>query len=213
LNNILKLKKKACIYTAVISVVSFFALNSLYFAARCANVRENVLRLHIIANSDSAEDQALKLAVRDRLLETGADIFYGAENIGEAAEKIEFSSSELENRAREAVKEYGFDYGVSVNLTEEYFDTRAYENFTMPAGYYRAVKVVIGEGEGRNWWCVMFPPLCLPAASGSGEPERNNGGSLHAVLTDGEANIVEQSSKYEVRFKIVEIYEKLTRRK
>lgn len=100
------------------------------------------------------------------------------------------------------IEREGYDYPASVNVVNEYFATRCYGDLTMPAGRYTAVKVVIGEGAGHNWWCVMFPPLCLPAA-------QDRGGNIDAFLDGDELKVVESSGRYEPRFKIVEIIEEL----
>ncbi len=172
------------------------------FAYNCSRVRSDVLRMHVIANSDCSADQQLKLMVRDAVLERGAQLFDGTVTADEARRKIEPHKAELEAAAREVIERAGYDYPVSVNVVNEYFATRCYGSLTMPAGRYTAVKVVIGEGAGRNWWCVMFPPLCLPAA-------QDRGGNLDAFFDDGELKVVESSGRYEPRFKIVEIIEKL----
>lgn len=172
------------------------------FAYNCSRVRSDVLRMHVIANSDCSADQQLKLMVRDAVLERGAQLFDGTVTADEARRKIEPHKAELEAAAREVIERAGYDYPVSVNVVNEYFATRCYGSLTMPAGRYTAVKVVIGEGEGHNWWCVMFPPLCLPAA-------QDRGGNLDAFFDDGELKVVESSGRYEPRFKIVEIIEKL----
>ena len=172
------------------------------FAYNCSRVRSDVLRMHVIANSDCGADQQLKLMVRDAVLERGAQLFDGTVTADEARRKIEPHKAELEAAAREVIERAGYDYPVSVNVVNEYFATRCYGSLTMPAGRYTAVKVVIGEGAGRNWWCVMFPPLCLPAA-------QDRGGNLDAFFDDGELKVVESSGRYEPRFKIVEIIEKL----
>ena len=161
-----------------------------------------MLRMHVIANSDCSADQQLKLMVRDAVLERGAQLFDGTVTADEARRKIEPHKAELEAAAQEVIERAGYDYPVSVNVVNEYFATRCYGSLTMPAGRYTAVKVVIGEGAGRNWWCVMFPPLCLPAA-------QDRGGNLDAFFDDGELKVVESSGRYEPRFKIVEIIEKL----
>ena len=172
------------------------------FAYNCSRVRSDVLRMHVIANSDCSADQQLKLMVRDAVLERGAQLFDGTVTADEARRKIEPHKAELEAAAREVIERAGYDYPVSVNVVNEYFATRCYGSLTMPAGRYTAVKVVIGEGAGRNWWCVMCPPLCLPAA-------QDRGGNLDAFFDDGELKVVESSGRYEPRFKIVEIIEKL----
>lgn len=171
------------------------------FADISQKIRSEVLRLHIIANSDSAFDQNLKLAVRDALLLSGEDIFDGSVNIENAAQKILPRIDDLTEVAKEIVAEHGADYDVKIQLSEEYFTTRTYNTVTLPAGEYLALRVVIGKGDGHNWWCVMFPPMCLSAAD---EKE-----TLNSVLNTEEINLVNKNPKYEPRFKIIEIYESL----
>lgn len=172
------------------------------FASSCAQIRENVLRLHVLANSDSEADQNLKLQVRDAVLAEGAHIFDGSLTADEAEQAIEQALPQLEQAARSEVITRGYTYDVHIAVSEEYFDTRTYEDeVTLPAGRYRAVRVIIGEGEGRNWWCVMFPPMCLPAAQGGVE--------LDGVLDRPEEKIVRANPKFEPRFKIIEWVERL----
>ena len=190
----------AIILTLITTIISTAA-----FSTRCDEVRTNVLRLHILANSDSEADQALKLIIRDKLLTEGADVFDGSVTADNAADKIAEASERLKAVAEQTAKENGFDYEVKIEVTEEYFDTRSYENVTLPAGRYKAVKVIIGEGAGKNWWCVMFPPLCLPAAEENDERDVK----IDAILTDSGVRLIESNPKFEVRFKIVEIYEKI----
>lgn len=187
----------------IVGLLTLVLLNIFSFAAKCENIRGEVLRLHVIANSDSEVDQSMKLAVRDAVLLAGADIFDGSVTAEDAAEKISPEIERLTEVAREVVQEYNESYQVNMKIEEEFFDTRSYEDVTLPAGKYRALKIIIGEGVGENWWCVMFPPLCLPAATGNADDD------LHIVFTEGEQNLVRSSPKYELRFKIVEIYEKL----
>ena len=172
------------------------------FAETCDEIRTDVLRLHVIANSDSYEDQQLKLKVRDAVLEAGENIFDGSVTRENAQEKIEKERETLEKVAKKVVEENGFDYDVEITVTEEYFTTRTYENVTLPAGDYMAVRVLIGESAGKNWWCVMFPPLCLPAAETD----------IDLFFNDRQVKLVERNPKYEPRFKIVEIFESLKNR-
>ncbi len=175
-------------------------LNISSFSEECRDIRSKMLRMHVIANSDEDFDQELKLKVRDAVLQKGKSIFDGSVTKDEATEKITPHIDELEEAAKKVIKENGFDYDVKVKVGEEYFNTRVYDgNVTLPAGYYTAVTVTIGEGKGHNWWCVMFPPMCLPAASKECE--------LSEVLDDGEVDVVEGGKKYKLKFKIVEIYE------
>lgn len=178
--------------TAVFSVVSF--------GASANGVRGGCIRLHILANSDSDEDQALKLKVRDALLYSGEKIFSGTVSAQEAGAELEKSKDKLKSAAREVIAGEGYQYDTDIYICDEYFTTRSYEDYTLPAGRYRAVKVVIGEGKGRNWWCVMFPPLCLPGFCET-EPE--------AYLTENGSKLIQEKPELEPRFMIVEWFEKL----
>ena len=184
-----------------IGIVTAVIFSICSFAKTSEEIRSDVLRLHVIANSDSSVDQNLKLRLRDYILEEGEDIFDGSVNVENAVKKIEPKLSELENSAVTFVKNAGFDYDVKITLSNEYFTTRTYESVTLPAGKYLALRVVIGSGEGHNWWCVMFPPMCVPAADKKDEIEN--------VFTDKEIKLVESKPKYEPRFKVVEIYEQI----
>lgn len=176
----------------VISIVMCLA-----FESDCKDIRSNVLRLHVIADSNSTEAQKVKLLVRDALLEEGRELFEGNGNIEEAEIRLSENIDKMKAVAERTLREEGFTYSAEVEITECYFPTRQYGNVTLPAGYYNALRVVLGSGEGENWWCVMFPPMCLPAAS---EDEAR----LSDVLDEKCLDIVSDSGKYEVRFWIVE---------
>ena len=164
-----------------------------------AALSEKMTRLHIIPNSDGAKDQQLKLFVRDRILEA-------SEGFG-AAEVTDGMLRELESVAEAAVREAGFDYGVRATRQRMYFDTRDYETFSLPAGYYDAVRIEIGEAEGKNWWCVLFPPLC----NGVCEEDLSDA-ARQAGLTDEEiAFIREDGTVYVIRFKLAELWGKIQR--
>ncbi len=198
IKNTLKILTKLEI-SLLMALVITFSFSLIQFSKGCENVRENVLRLHVIANSDSEADQALKLKVRDAVLIKGAVIFDGSVNVKNAEQKIMPNVVLLEQAAQEVIRANGFDYDVNITVGKEYFETRTYGELTIPAGTYEAVRVVIGSGEGHNWWCVMFPPLCLPAASDT---------SVDAYLNKDGVTVVKSNPKYEIRFKAVELYEK-----
>lgn len=196
----MSLSKKIKISVTVgIVVAILFSICS--FAKTSEEIRSDVLRLHVIANSDTSVDQNLKLRLRDYILKEGKDIFNGSVNVENAVKKIEPVLPELEKSAKAFVNQAGFDYDVKISLSNEYFTTRTYETVTLPAGKYLALRVVIGSGEGHNWWCVMFPPMCVPAADKKDEIEN--------VFSEKEIKLVESKPKYEPRFKVVEIYEQL----
>lgn len=196
----MSLSKKIKISVTVGIVVAILS-SICSFAKTSEEIRSDVLRLHVIANSDTSVDQNLKLRLRDYILQEGKDIFNGSVNVENAVEKIEPVLPELEKSAKAFVNQAGFDYDVKISLSNEYFTTRTYETVTLPAGKYLALRVVIGSGEGHNWWCVMFPPMCVPAADKKDEIEN--------VFSEKEIKLVESKPKYEPRFKVVEIYEQL----
>ena len=192
--------------SVLIALVICCATNINTFSKQCDNIRDKMLRMHVIANSDSKEDQELKLKVRDAVLKEGKELFDGSITSKDAEKILVPHINKLEQVALETIKKEGFDYKVRITVGEEYFKTRTYDNsVTLPAGYYTAVKVVIGEGQGQNWWCVMFPPMCLPAANAECE--------LSDVLNTEETDIVTNSEKYKFKFKIVEFLEDLMKRK
>lgn len=169
------------------------------FNASCEDLRTNVLRLHIIANSDSQEDQELKLKIRDRILDESGDLFEGITNIDEA---ISVANENIElycSIANKVITENGFKYKAEAYIGDSYFETREYENFTLPAGIYKSLIVSVGEAKGKNWWCVIFPEVCLPAAAAD----------LSDTVNKENAEIAEQPQKYIMRFKAVEIYENI----
>ncbi len=195
------MKLKAIEISALIALI-FTVISTLSFENSCEGIREKVLRLHVIAASDSAADQNMKYAVRDELLRDGESIFRGSETVIQAEEKVADSLDFLQKSAESTLKKLGCDYPVSVVLGRTYFPTRQYESVTLPAGYYNAVRVIIGEGKGKNWWCVMFPPMCLPAAS-------KDSPDLSDLLSEKEEQIVTGGEKYEIKFWFVEKYYEL----
>ncbi len=195
-----KFDRKVAFRSLCCALVTVMAMSVAGFDAKCNEIRENVLRLHILANSDSETDQALKLKVRDRLLTVSETVFADCKNEAEAAAKANESLALFQNEANAVVSENGFSYDVRVELAETEFETRNYESFSLPAGTYKALRVIIGEGEGQNWWCVMFPAVCIPAAG--------DGNGFSGVLSEETAEIVEQPNRYRARFKLVEVFQK-----
>lgn len=159
-------------------------------------VKTDTLRLHIIANSDSDFDQELKLRVRDRVLEYTGRLFAEASGKTEAEALAKYSANDIKAAAEEVIAESGANYSVSVEITNMWFETRSYDGFTLPAGDYDAVRIIIGAGEGHNWWCVMYPPLCLPGAENA---LQRYGENAKFVTGDG----------FEIRFAFLEWLESL----
>jgi stage II sporulation protein R len=193
-------KSKLIIISIALSVMLNIFVSTLNFSKTSGELRKRILRMHVIANSDSEADQALKLKVRDAVLQQGKELFDGEINSKNAEKKLVPQKAELENAAKKVIEENGFDYDVKINIGKAFFTTRTYDGkYTLPAGNYEAVNVIIGEGKGHNWWCVMFPPMCLPACEGDTQ--------LEDVLTDEELELVTKNPKYELRFKLVELFE------
>ena len=183
----------------ILAVVLMMLCTITGFAGQCETISDRVLRLHVLANSDSQEDQALKLKVRDKVLECSAYMLDDAQDLNQAEALTEQNLQDIQKVAQEEVYRQGYDYPVKVELTTMHFNTRVYETVTLPAGEYDALRVSIGEAQGHNWWCVMFPPMCLPAAEESKE--------LQDVLDPAQMEIVEGGSQYEVKFKTIEVLE------
>ncbi len=193
----MKTFEKAILCGLIFSVL----LSITAFSGRCESISQKVFRLHILANSDLVEDQELKLKVRDKILESSKDEFLEIDSMEDAKAVTAQNIDKMIQVARQEIKRNGYDYDVKGEIVSMYFNTRRYGNIVLPAGYYNALRIVIGKGEGKNWWCVMFPPICVSAAE---EPKK-----LDDVLSSQELDITENEDEYEFRFKIVEIFEKV----
>lgn len=166
-------------------------------------IYESVVRLHVLANSDSDEDQALKLKVRDAILGYTSPKVIDSKTREEAIEILQSELDEIEKIAEQVVKEQGYNYKVEVTLTLEEYPTRNYESMSFPSGEYVSLRVLIGEAEGQNWWCVLFPPLCLSAAS---EMAENEEAFIAVGLNSEQYKIITETDEatYYLRFKILE---------
>ena len=173
-----------------------------------AALADRVLRLHVVANSDSEADQTVKLQVRDAILEQAQPLLENVTDSGAAEAALQPHLEELRLIARDTLEEAGFPGEVTVTLTDQWFPTKEYGSFALPAGQYRALKVVIGEGEGQNWWCVVFPPLCLASVT-----EEVAAAAEQAGLTEQQvALITGQEGGYVLKFKVIEWWEELLQR-
>ena len=168
---------------------------------------EQVLRLHVVANSDSERDQALKLLVRDAVLAQADRFLSGVSDRQSAEQALAPHLDELVRSAEEALAAEGCGDAVTVTLTDQWFPTKEYGSFSLPAGQYRALRVTIGKGGGRNWWCVVFPPLCL----GSVTEESVETVAGEALSEDQVALITGQDGGYVLKFRFIEWWNELTR--
>lgn len=186
-------------------VALFFAClvcTALWAEAAQGQLADKVIRLHVLANSDSQADQALKLHVRDRVLEETQRLLAPAQDAAGAADLLRANLDGLTQTAQAAVAAWGYDYPVSVRLEETWFPTRQYQGAALPAGDYLALRVLIGAAAGHNWWCVVFPSLCLPAVSETAQPAA-------ALTQENYALITEEGAGYTFRFHLVEWWEGL----
>ncbi len=181
----------------ILGLVFSLLISSVKFEAGCEELKENVVRLHIKANSNSDADQNLKLKVRDEILKLTANDFNSADNKEEALLIARDNIGEIKSIAENVIKENGYSYQVKVRVEKTYFKTREYENFTLPAGWYQAVCVDIGQAKGDNWWCVMYPAVCVSAAAD------------FKSLGNNAQNVATNKQKYIFRFKTVEIFEEI----
>jgi len=163
---------------------------------------DQVIRLHVIANSDSEQDQALKLKVRDQVLAQAERLYPEGADLAEASQALERNLAVLAAAGQAAVEQEGADYPVRAELTRCWFPTKEYEDFALPAGEYTALRVTIGEGEGRNWWCVAYPPLCLGAATQTVEQAAQTG-----QLDPEGAKLIAGEDGYVLKFKAIELLE------
>ena len=159
------------------------------------SLRDGLIRLHIVANSDSEEDQALKLQIRDAVTEKLEGVMAGIPDMQQAKEYLQAHLEELESLVNQVIEAAGFTDKATVTLSEEAFDTRHYDTFTLPAGVYESLRITIGEGEGKNWWCVVFPTLCVSATS-DGFEDTAAGSGFQDSLTGTLSN----EPGYEIRF-------------
>ena len=163
---------------------------------------DKLIRLHVLANSDSEEDQRLKLKVRDAVLEYTEDAVSSCKSVDEAKNVMENSKDDIQAVCEKAISDAGFDYPVSIRFGYEKYPEKTYNSVTLPSGDYYSVRVMIGEAEGHNWWCVLFPPLCVGAA----KDERAV--MTAAGLTKNEVDILTENEgeKYVLKFRIIEFF-------
>ena len=173
------------------------------FGEECSFIRENTLRLHILANSDSPADQALKLKIRDAVLSQSGELFSGCDTRQKMVSAAQEQFSDIQRIAEQTAMHNGYDLPVTVSVTDMFFETRRYDNVLLPAGTYTAVRIELGEAAGKNWWCVLYPPLCVSAAqTGFTEEEAQISDSLLQQ---------EELPRYRVRLAVVEWWESLCR--
>ena len=183
--------------------VACLVCTALWAEATQVRLASQVIRLHVLANSDSEEDQALKLEVRDRVLETTSALLAGETEPQAAAVLLNQHLDDIAQTAAQEISAQGHDDRVEVRLEQTWFPTRQYQGISLPAGNYLALRVLIGAAEGHNWWCVMYPNLCF--ANSMYEVDAGSGEKLREVLDPKEYASVLQKGNYQVRFKLLDL--------
>lgn len=180
-----------------ISLMLIFAISAL---ASSEGIYGGVIRLHVLASSDAEDDQLLKLHVRDKVLEYAEESIEECKTLDSALLYLDENLGEIKACAQRAVLDAGYDYEVDVSFCKEYYPTREYENVRLPAGEYLSLRVIIGEGEGKNWWCVLYPPLCTGSARADEELSE-------AGFSQNQIRLITESENggYKIKFKIAEV--------
>ncbi len=170
-------------------------------------IYDSVVRFHVLANSDSEEDQRLKLKVRDEILLLTAPALEGCASREDAQKILSELLPQIKETAERVIESEGYSYPVDVVINEEYYPTKEYESCNFPEGEYMSLRIIIGEGEGQNWWCCLFPPLCLSSATGK---EENEDAFISVGLTGEQYKVITETDtpKYKVRFKILEVIQR-----
>ncbi|MGL4654465.1 MAG: stage II sporulation protein R [Sarcina sp.] len=201
----------------IIGVIGFILLvglftgiknNSVQAAGSIEDISEKIIRFHVLANSDSKEDQDLKLKVRDAVIAFVSPSLKKSKGIDESREILLSLKDEVIEVAENVIKEEGYDYSVDVELAMTNFPVKTYGNVTLPQGEYEAFRVLIGEAKGQNWWCVMFPPLCFIDMTKGQISYEESEAQLSKVLTEEEYSLIteEEDSTIEFRFKLADLF-------
>ena len=222
IKNILKINKNIKSQIILYSVMLFIVLGLMVgyaYSQSCKintfsnDYKENLIRFHVLANSDSEEDQALKLKVRDKVISYLKPKLEDSESISQSEKIILNEKDKLMDICKETIKQNGYNYDVSINLGYSKFPTKQYSSVVLPAREYKSLKIIIGKGQGKNWWCVMFPPLCFVDEQNN-VIDKETDEKLKKVLTKDEYELIVEKDKkninnLQIKFKIVEVFQKI----
>lgn len=203
--------KKCILFFAIAVLFALTASRIVHFHQLQQQVADKVIRFHVLANSDSSKDQALKLAVRDCVGTYLGEQLKEAQTLADGKAILAANLEEVEAQAAKEIARWGYDYPVTASLETCYFPLKAYGNAVFPPGNYQALRVVIGEGEGKNWWCVLYPNLCF-----SGNlyriDENASTEKLKTMLSPEEYKLIMENKEYEIGFRIQEVFSELLAR-
>ncbi len=200
------MKKRQIIVLLMLLCCFILVTISSYAHTISQDLSNNFFRLHILANSDSSEDQELKLKVRDNIIEYMNTLTFDNISKDEAIALAQENLSQFQKIAEKTIEEEGYSYPVKIKIGNFYFPTKIYGNISLPAGYYDALKIEIGQASGQNWWCSLFPPLCFVDIS-SGVIDEESQNDLKENLSDEEFSIITNNSEtIKLKFKIIEMF-------
>ncbi|ERI94837.1 stage II sporulation protein R [Clostridiales bacterium oral taxon 876 str. F0540] len=216
------MKKMVCIIICL-TILFLGILNNFSVKGSTVSIQgeleQKLIRFHVIANSDSVEDQALKLKVRDKVLEYISPKLKKSKSIEESREIIKSNDAAIKKIAQDVIKKNGYSYTVQTKLSKENFPVKTYGNITLPSGEYEAYRILIGNASGQNWWCVMFPPLCFIDITKGEVSYKETEKAMKTVLTEKEYEAIDNTqspndnnNKIIVKFKIVELFNKLMKK-
>lgn len=209
--NIKFINKSFLFFIIIVTLFIFFSIRS-YASTISSGLTSNVLRLHVIANSDSVEDQDLKYKVRDSIINYMNNLGESCSSKEETMNIMKSNLSTIKDIAEATILENGFNYNVEIEVGNFFFPTKSYGDIKFPAGNYDALRIKIGNSSGKNWWCVMFPPLCFFDVTSATVPQESKE-LLQENLTDEEYKLISESSQSsEFKFRIVELFNSLAQK-
>lgn len=207
--------KRILVFMLSIIVIFFIGFNSFNLVYRSTsseqkNISNKIIRFHVLANSDSIEDQSLKLKVKDEIIKYMMPKLDKSNSIDESRKILKENDKEIKKIAENIINKNGYKYSVNTYLGQDQFPIKTYGNITLPQGQYEAYKIVIGNGQGQNWWCVMFPPLCFVDVTKGEVSTKETEQKMKKVLKEEELKSINNSkNSYEIKFKVVEEINKL----
>ena len=193
----------------MLTVLLFFCTTAVYARNTRREIADSVIRLHILANSDSEADQALKIRIRDKILSEYKNVLSGNDSIEKTRQLIYDEMSNIKRTAECEAAAAGYNYTVNVYMAKDFFPTKHYADVTLPAGKYEALRVEIGKAEGKNWWCVMFPPLCYADTSDSAAAAKSRERLKSVLSGESYGLITKKTPDVQVKLKVVEIWSEI----
>lgn len=203
------MKKFSILIIIIICILLVLPINnSVKGSVTQEDIAKKIIRFHVVANSDSDKDQQLKLKIRDEILKFIEPKLKKSNSLEESRNILKSNNNEMKKIAEEIIKNNNFNYSVKTSLCKDNFPVKEYGNIVLPAGEYEAYKIIIGNGKGKNWWCVMFPPLCFIDITKGEVSTKETSDEMRRVLTEDEYSIVDNTEESTVilKSKVLEIF-------